>query len=303
MTLVQDMKTIDPTKFSGALIGLAVGDSLGAGIEGINGFMEVREITERYTDDTAMMLGVAESLTECGRFDQEHLIRRFIEIYEKEPWRGYGSGPPKIFRMIGEGVQWRDLPDRLLYPGGSFGNGAAMRVAPVGLFCFNDMSVLRDIAYASSLPTHSNNQAREGAALLACAVSLALKDEESFIEQLMQFTGMDIYKEKLETILRLRHERDNRLKVIKELGNGIEAVNSVPTSIYSYFVSKDFEDSVAYSVSLGGDTDTIAAMTGAVSGARWGLSNIPLRWREKLENREYIEKLGLQLWSATYRVS
>ena len=81
------------------------------------------------------------------------------------------------------------------------------------------------------------------------------------------------------------------------LGNGIEAFNSVPAAIYSFLThAASFEEAVVYAISLGGDTDTIGAMCGAISGAYLGVDAIPERWRAKLENREYLEGLAEGLW-------
>ncbi|MBC7106025.1 MAG: ADP-ribosylglycohydrolase family protein [Firmicutes bacterium] len=73
---------------------------------------------------------MAESLVACRGFDGRHMAETFVRNFEREPWRGYGPGPPRIFRRIKHGVPW-DRAAEDIYPGGSFGNGAAMRVAPV----------------------------------------------------------------------------------------------------------------------------------------------------------------------------
>ena len=91
------------SKFIGSMVGVAVGDSLGARFEGTFGIQEVKEIGPRYTDDTAMTIGVAESLIEHKGFNYWHMAERFIQNYEREPWRRYGSGPPRIFRMMQSG--------------------------------------------------------------------------------------------------------------------------------------------------------------------------------------------------------
>jgi len=284
------------SKFVGSLIGLAVGDSLGARREGLPPGDAEGEIS-RYTDDTAMAIGVAESLIECRGLDPEHMARRFVENYRREPWRGYGPGPPMIFEMIRRGGRWDEALDRKLYPGGSFGNGSAMRVAPIGLFYFDDPEGLRDAAYMSSVITHSHPLALEGAALEAYAVALALRDEERFLEELIGFARSEVYRRKLELVGELLPGRGDRRKVVERLGNGVEAFNSVPTAIYCFLSSSSFEDSLTYAVSLGGDADTIGAMCGAIAGARWGVEAIPGRWRERLENRSYIEGLAKGLWN------
>ena len=89
-------------------------------------------------------------------------------------------------------------------------------------------------------------------------------------------------------------------EVAKSLGNGVEALHSVPTAVYSFLANPGFENAVGYAVGLGGDADTIGAMTGAIAGACYGLEGIPRHWLEKVENREYIEDLAKRLWETKY---
>jgi poly(ADP-ribose) glycohydrolase ARH3 len=250
-----------------------------------------------------MMIGVVESLIEKKDFNGEHMTRRFMENYSREPFRGYGPGPPRIFRMIRDGEVWDKAAEKL-YGGGSYGNGSAMRIAPVGVFHYDEPAKLKEIAYKSSHITHTHELGKEGAALQAYAIALATGADPSpkfsvdeFLAKLMDFTEHEVYKQKLKEIEKLLGEKDNKLKIVRELGHGIEAFNSVPTAIYSFLsYPNSFEEAVIYAISLGGDTDTIGAMTGAISGAYLGVQAIPLKWREKLENREYIEHLAEGLW-------
>jgi len=296
-------------KFLGCLVGVAVGDGLGAWREGRRMAQrgEIESLAKKlesltYTDDTHMTIGIAESLVESKGFNGEHMTQTFIRNYEAEPWRGYGPGPPRIFRMIKHGEPWYNAADKL-YQGGSFGNGSAMRVAPIGLLYSHDPAKLREIAYKSSSITHSHELGKEGAALQAYAVALALTtapnediDRESFLSKLQNFTQNQLYKDKIAQMRELLAEQD-RAKVVAILGNGIEAPRSVPTAIYSFLkFPKSYENAVIYAISLGGDTDTIAAMAGAISGAYLGIEAIPAEWRTKLENRIYIEALAEKLW-------
>ena len=276
------------SKFLGSLVGTAIGDSLGAG-------------GTRYTDDTAMMIGVAESLIDNKGFNAENMTQTFIKNYEAEPWRGYGFGPPIIFKMIKSGVGRKEAAEKI-YAGGSYGNGSAMRIAPIGLFYYDNPGQLRKIAYQSSQITHSHRLGMEGAALQARAVALAVKiepeqyDEYDLLKKLNDFVEVDLYKEKLKNIKTLLKEAADKSRVIRELGNTIEAFNSVPISIYSFLTNSGFKAALNYALSLGGDRDTISAMTGAIVGACCGIENIPEEWTNKLENREYIEKLAEKLW-------
>jgi len=233
-------------KFLGCLVGTAVGDALGAGWEGREMFRseDIVTLVERaeqliYTDDTHMTIGITESLVESKGFDGEHMVHTFIKNYEAEPWRGYGPGPPRIFGMIKNGEAWPSAADRI-YRGGSFGNGSAMRVAPVGLLYSNNPEKLREIAYQSSSITHSHVSGKEAAALQACAVALALNtpsdediNREAFLSRLQNFVRDQLYREKVAQIRELLGEQE-KAKVVAALGNGIEAPRSVPTAIYCF---------------------------------------------------------------------
>jgi poly(ADP-ribose) glycohydrolase ARH3 len=297
------------SKFLGALIGTAMGDALGASLEG--GAMlpesEVQAIADRrgllvYTDDTHMAIGVAESLVAKGGFDGEHMAHTFIKNYDLEPFRGYGPGPPRIFRMIKGGEAWGKAAEKL-YQGGSYGNGSAMRIAPIGVF-FHDSPVrLREVAYQSSQITHAHELGKQGAALQAYAVALAISadpslplDSAAFLGKLSDSIEHEVYWQKLSSMERLMSQQDRR-EVVSALGHGIEAFDSVPTAIYSFLThTNSFAEAVVYAISLGGDTDTIGAMTGAIAGAYLGVEAIPQRWKERLENRAYVEELAEKLW-------
>lgn len=297
------------SKFLGCLIGAAIGDGLGAWQEGrrIAEKEDIASLAERaeelaYTDDTHMTIGVVESLIQSRDFDGEHIAQTFIKNYEAEPWRGYGPGPPRVFRMIKSDEPWDSAASKI-YRGGSFGNGSAMRVAPIGLLYSNNPAKLKEIAYKSSSITHSHELGKEGAALQAYAVALALNtpsdeeiDREAFLLKLQNFAQTQLYKEKIANTKELLGEQD-RARVVAVLGNGIEALSSVPTAIYCFLKQpKSYKDSVIYAISLGGDTDTIASMAGAILGAYLGIEAIPQEWRLKLENKAYIEDLAEKLW-------
>jgi poly(ADP-ribose) glycohydrolase ARH3 len=297
------------SKFLGCLIGAAIGDALGARWEGsgMSRSEDIVSLAEKleqliYTDDTHMTIGIAESLIVNRGFDGEHMAQTFIKNYEAEPWRGYGPGPPRIFRMIKSGEAWDSAVNKL-YRGGSFGNGSAMRVAPVGLLYSRNLEKLREVAYRSSSIAHSHKLGKEGAALQACAVALAINtpadediDREAFLSSLQNFIRDQLYKEKVARIRELLGRQDKE-NVVAMLGNGIEAPRSVPTAIYCFLRQpQSYKDTVIYAISLGGDTDTIAAMAGAISGAYLGMEAMPSEWWAKLENREYVEDLAEKLW-------
>ncbi len=304
------MKIDLKSKFTGALIGSAVGDALGAPVEGwsmerVRSVYSERKLWKmsygRYTDDTELMIGVAESLIKNKGFNGADMARTFIQNYDAK--RGYGPGSTGALKRIKAGESWKEVSKKLFCGEGSYGNGAAMRIAPVGLFYYDNADVLREIAYKSSLITHSHELGKAGAALQAFAVALAVRGQkESMLSELKNFAQNNVYKEKIRRIETLLDKDATKKEIIAKLGNGMAAFNSVPTAIYSFLRFDRFEDSVIYAISLGGDTDTIGAMTGAISGAYYGDGAIPNEWIEQLEDGEkgksYIKRLAEELYVA-----
>lgn len=304
MRMYVDLKS----KFMGALIGSAVGDAIGAPVEGWS--MEMvssvygeekgwKMIYGRYTDDTEMMIGVAESLIEHKGFNGANMARTFIQNYDAT--RGYGPGSKEALKRLREGEGWEEASEKLFGGKGSYGNGAAMRIAPIGILYYDNADKLREIAYKSSHITHSHELGKEGAALQAFSIALAVRGQkDGMLSTLREFVQNDVYKEKIRKIAILLDKEASKKEVISELGNGEAAFNSVPTAIYSFLRFDNFEDSVVYAVSLGGDTDTIGAMTGAISGAYYGEGAIPTEWVERLEEGEkgksYIKRLAEELY-------
>ena len=311
------------SKFIGALIGSAIGDALGAPVEGYSESAmksvksvygdedgdgdekrgEWKTISLRYTDDTEMMIGVAESLVENRGFNGEHMALKFIENYDVT--RGYSPGVKEVLRRLRLGESWKEASKKLFDGVGSWGNGAAMRVAPIGIFYHDDAEDLREIAYKSSIITHSHELGKEGAALQAYCIALAVQgNKEDMPLKIEEFTNVDVYRRKIRKIRGFLEKDTAKKEIISELGNGEEAFNSVPTAFYSFLRSTNFENAVLYAISLGGDTDTIGAMTGAISGAYYGMEAIPRKWEEKLEKeekgRDYIRKLAEKLYYIKY---
>ncbi len=311
-------------RFVGALIGTFVGDALGMPVEGWSWrdirrqFGEIREMLPArlgagtYTDDTVLMIALAESLiAREGHLDPEDLQVRFRAAYD--PRRGFGAGMHRLVRLWDLGIPWREAA-RSLFDGGSYGNGGAMRVAPVGVLYHSDLTHVYEAARLQASVTHAHPLGQEGAALQALAVALAVQSEpehfapETFIEELEAALppSAETYRRALMLAWDLRDRWEDRDLIVRKLGNRSSAHRSVPTAIFSFITFwQSFEEALVYAVSLGGDTDTLAAMTGAIAGAFHGVSAVPQRWWDALENgvkgRDYVVHLGEQLWELYLR--
>lgn len=279
------------SRFRGALIGTAVGDALGAPTEGspsvsaahLHSLDEPQRLT--YTDDTAMTIGVARSLVECGRFDGAHMAETLAGIYGLEPWRGYGAGPPLVFARHHLGVPWDQAAAELFDGQGSYGNGAAMRVAPVALFAFPDIDMAAELARRTAIITHTHPEAIDGAVAQALAITILLAkigpvEPSRLTIALLDHVETPVFKNKLSYVE--RHIGDRPVGELADvLGTGIAAHASVVTALSCFLTHHNsFPDAVKAAISLGGDTDTIAAMTGALAGAHLGTEAIPSAWRE-----------------------
>jgi poly(ADP-ribose) glycohydrolase ARH3 len=291
------------SKFIGALVGVAIGDSLGARRKGATGINEeAADLAPRFTDDTAMTIGVCESLVEQKEFDYWHMAGRLIRNYEHEPWRRYGNTVTGVFRLLRHGKMGFGMLDRDVYPDGSLGSGAAVRSAPVGLLYHDDPRMLREIAHHCASITHSHELALEGAVLQACAVALAVLADNGrvipseYLGALRMFTKSGPYQEKLKTIIHLIREGADRKTVAEQLGNGAGALSTVPSAIFAFLANRDFKSALLYAVSLGGDAEAVGSMTGAIAGACYGMEGIPSQWRETVENAAQAERLGAALW-------
>lgn len=331
-------------KFVGALLGTFAGDALGMPVEGWSAeriartFGQVEDLRSaavwlrgysalsglltdpahalssvrlgrgRYTDDTQMMIGIAESLVGCGGFDVADMARRFVDNFD--PRRGYAAGAMKALRGLRHGLPWNEVGQRLFAGGGSFGNGAAMRVAPVGVLYCHDAGELRRVAELSASITHAHPLGKEGAALQAFAVACAARlepsqglDSSEFLRNVRSFVRRDCeeFQRKLCSIAVLLQRQSSATEIADTLGNDVTAHGSVPAALYSFLAHPgSFKDALVCGVSLGGDTDTIGAMAGAIAGAFHGVEAIPRDWMEALENREkgrdYVQRLAEQLW-------
>jgi poly(ADP-ribose) glycohydrolase ARH3 len=295
-------------QFHGCLLGLAMGDALGAPFEGlpdgvIDGLCrsgvaldDPGDETIHYTDDTQMMIGVAETLADRCEIDEAALLANFAANYH--PDRGYGPGMRILLEAISEGRGDRDLALNL-FPGGSLGNGAAMRVAPVGLFFAEDLDRVAEQAERSARTTHLHPIGIDGARLMAVAVALAARRgpirRKEFFGELARWAETEEFQWQLNAAAQLRSSDS-----LGTFGNSLEAHRSVTTAIAIFVASPDdYSRVIRRAIGQGNDTDTLAAMAGALAGTRLGVGAVPEPLLARLEDghkgRRYITSLADRL--------
>jgi poly(ADP-ribose) glycohydrolase ARH3 len=289
----------------GALVGTFVGDALGMPYEGAPAGVipDVLEMEDArlgrgtYTDDTQMMIALAESLLRCDVVDPEDLARAFRAHYD--PRRGYGGGTSRVIELweLGEPVEQAAL--RVFGGTGSLGNGAAMRVAPVAVRFAEDEVLVATQAGRSARLTHAHPLGVDGALVQAAAIRAALDGEEP-LEAAVAAARTGELRERL---LTLNHACEAGLSADRLSGPGrrvgSSAPESVPPAVVAAARATSFEEAVTIAVHCGGDTDTVGAMAGAIAGARFGAAAIPPRWLDVLEDgaygRRHVEELAAAL--------
>jgi len=281
-------------KVLGILFGTFIGDALGRPFEGTFPVDESVLVSEtqkifsdqRYSDDTQMTISIFEEMVENGTIDKESLKNRFLKRFD--PSRGYGAG---IFTLVKE---WKagtdvDTASHEQFRGhGSYGNGAAMRVAPISLFFSSqETSELFEMVKLSAMVTHSHNLGIQGAELQAYLVLLALNGvpESQWYHDITELAFDDVYRRKVGIVNNCLKQDIPVQDAVARIGNGIVAYEAVPAALYAYLRKPySFNEAIIKALSLGGDTDTIGAMTGAIAGAKYGINGLPKEWLNILEN-------------------
>lgn len=301
-------------RFIGCLLGLAIGDALGMPVEGwpqqqireqygwvdrylprLDSAGHVETPAGEFTDDTELALCLVEALTSAhGYLDPDAVGYRFLRVLQSESSRFLD---PTTRRALERADRTGDFQQ------GIGGEGrptcsAAARIAPIGLVHalgrFNPELFVRDVLRACLL-THSDPEAINGALAVAYAVRLLVTAEvppEILIDEVVHFIDEDVVARSLRLAASLvahggTPERD--LANLREIGTSADVAEAVAAAFYCFATHPDdFLAAVLTAVNAGGDTDSIAAMTGALAGAYLGAMGIPPALVDGLEGRAYL---------------
>ena len=273
-----------------SLDGLSVGDAFGERFFRSPATVE-RRIADRitppppwgWTDDTAMALSVVEVLADRGGIDRDALAAAFARRYEREPHRGYGGGAHRILQSIAEGVPWEVAAAAVFGGQGSFGNGAAMRSAPIGAYFAGDDDAVVEHAGASADPTHAHPEGRAGAIAVALAAAAAARGDDLFEAVLARCPE----GETRDGIVRARSFplAYDVWTVAGAVGNGsmISAPDTVPLCLWCAARHlDDYEEALWTTVAALGDRDTTCAIVGGIVAVRAEIPAAFLAAREPL---------------------
>ena len=283
------------------LDGLSVGDALGEALSyqcyrarELADFSTYRDGSVRYTDDTEMAIGLFEQLDAAGEIDEGRLAWRFASRFRADPERGYGRMARHILREIGAGVPWREAASGAFGGSGSFGNGAAMRVAPLGAYFADDPARITEAAGRSARVTHWHREGIAGAIAVAQAVGAAVRARsreqadaeitDGIWESVLRNTPEGVVFDRLKIARNLNGAPGS---AARELGNGAEisVQDTVPFCIWNaarcignFEGEATYREALLSTVEVDGDCDTNAAIVGGIVAGRLGPAGIPEGW-------------------------
>lgn len=248
------------------LMGAIIGDIVGSRFEWNNIFTKDFELFHPdcfFTDDTAMTIAVAQALMKTNRQRYERLseesVRCMQEIGQQYPHCGYGE---RFHHWI-----FADDPQ----PYGSWGNGAAMRVSACG-WAARSLEHARELATKVTIVSHNHPESIKAAVAVSQALYLLTRSEPK--DEVLAFLAQ--YYDQKRTIKDYRRAKDEE---------SISCMNTMPRAIAAFKEGNDFEDTIRNAISMGGDSDTVAAIAGSLAEACWG---VPDEYRKAA--RTYLDK-------------
>jgi ADP-ribosylglycohydrolase len=246
----------------------------------------------RYTDDTAMAIAIAEILEEYGEIRQESLAERFGRNFSADPHRGYGAAMHTLLpELASTPSAWKKIAPALFKGRGSFGNGAAMRVGPLGAYFADDIAKLIKQAELSAVITHSHPEGIAGAIAVALAAGLACRYKDAptgsreFLNEICDQVPESEVRRGIFTALALPSEATVE-SAVAALGNGsgVSAQDTVPFALWAAASHlHNYENALWTTVSGLGDRDTTCAIVGGIVAMSSGVESIPPSWIQARE--------------------
>ncbi len=253
----------------------------------------------QYTDDTLMTMALSASLIEKGEFDPEHVASNYLAWYNSGNTRGIGTTTASAIMRLKLGASWQE--SGLVHghdgkPAG--GNGTAMRASPIGLFYRKDPEKLLESAMLDASITHNALEPKMGS--IAVALATAMLANGSASPQSVSYEVTDILtdsevKAKIQLAQKWLEQGTDlstvHFEALAEIGVSGYVPETVGAAFYCLGATTNFKDAVVLAVKAGGDTDTTAAIVGALAGTYYGLEGIPSEYTEKVENFDLLQGL------------
>jgi ADP-ribosylglycohydrolase len=279
-----------------ALDGLSVGDAFGecffvfpATVAELVAARALPDPPWPFTDDTQMALSLVAGLARDDVIDQDRLVGSFAEHYDPE--RGYGPAMEGVLSRIGHGESWRVVAPSLFGGRGSYGNGAAMRVDPLGAYYADDLDTAVAQAIRSAEVTHAHPEGIAGAVAVAAAAAWAWRLPDAarppgdFLDLVLPLVPAGAVHTGIQHARELPATTPIQ-RVASVLGNGSDtaAHDTVPFALWCAARHlDDFETALWTTVSGLGDRDTTCAIVGGIVASHTGPTGIPAEWLRRRE--------------------
>jgi ADP-ribosyl-[dinitrogen reductase] hydrolase len=293
------------------LLGLVAGNQLGVPTEHLGTPEAIRKAfptgvvdlapppkNSPYDDDAAMALLLGESLLASKGFDENDVARRWVK-WMKVDGRGIGVTTKRALTLIDRGKDPFEA-GRLTNqenPGRSAGNGSVMRCIPVALRYHDDPDRLIRVSTQQAAITHADERCTWGAAAVNLAARELLHGNIYFIDEVMHRIGDRAPRVLREAIHRVPRESDSDLPISRP-GEAGYVVHCIEIAFWFVTHDRSLEEALTYLAQAGGDTDTNAAVAGALLGARYGEAALPPRWVDQITGVQGIAQLAERLVSA-----
>ncbi len=297
------------TRARGALLGLAVGNQLGVPTEFCGTAAAIRAAFpggvrdlapppkgSPFDDDVAMTLELAESLVETGDFDADDVAARWVRWMRTDA-RGIGLTTRRALTLIERGMEPFAAARVVRDQGAAASNGAVMRCIPVALRYHDDVDRLIRVSIEQAAITHADERCPWSAAAVNVAARELLHGNPRFVDETLRRLESVAPRALIEALRRVpeEHERDLPIDVPGEHGY---VLHCIEIAFWCAVHRPSLEEALIFLAGAGGDTDTNAAVAGALLGARDGEAAIPPRWLDQLEQRRRISALAERLLTA-----
>lgn len=302
------------------LTGLAVGDALGLQFEtaeasdpklvawdGTMGPSEYHKLRKgQWSDDTMMSKLLAESLLAEGTYSPADAAKRYARWLASGDKRGMGKATEKALRRLLSGLTWVQSGEP-----GAEGNGTAMRAGPLGIFFAYNVEAAAKMASIDAQITHLSREAQCGSSAVATATAILAMggDRYSFAHKMLEWLPENsLVLGGVESVLKycegrvwnkeLEWDPDFRKEVLQQLqkiGTKCHVVQTVPAAFLAFMATSSYKDAIETAIRAGGDTDTTAAITGALAGTFYGIEQVR-PYLSGLEDAEGLRALEEQLF-------
>ncbi|MFD6356639.1 ADP-ribosylglycohydrolase family protein [Nocardia tengchongensis] len=271
----------------GVLLGTAAGDALGAGYEftfptattaiAMNGGGTFQWAPGEWTDDTSMAIAIAIAAAEVGDLHsvagQDAVAAGFVRWWDTRPKDVGRQTSAVLARRSSTAKAMRAVASTLIRRGG---NGSLMRTAPVALASLNDIDVTVAAAIAISSLTHNDQRANEACVLWTLAIRHAvLHGNYAGLRAALPYVDAEYWEPLLDQAEQTDQPRES-------FGKNGWCVDALLSAWWAITHTDSLPAALEAAVRIGGDADTVAAITGGLVGARWGASAVPTHWRDRV---------------------